>query len=51
MENGRIVLDGISEQLKENEDVKKFYLGFGTLSQRKSYRDVDHYTRRKGWLG
>jgi branched-chain amino acid transport system ATP-binding protein len=51
MENGRVVLDGTSEQLKENEDVKEFYLGFGALSQRKSYRDVKHYKRRKRWLG
>ena len=51
MENGRMVLDGTSAQLKKNEDVKEFYLGFGTLSQRKSYRDVKHYKRRKRWLG
>jgi branched-chain amino acid transport system ATP-binding protein len=51
MENGRMVLDGPSRQLKENEDVKEFYLGFGALSQRKSYRDVKHYKRRKRWLG
>jgi branched-chain amino acid transport system ATP-binding protein len=51
MENGRIVLDGTGEQLKENEDVKEFYLGFGALSERKSYRDVKHYKRRKRWLG
>ncbi len=51
MENGRMVLDGTSKQLKENEDVKEFYLGFGALSQRKSYRDVKHYKRRKRWLG
>lgn len=51
MENGRIVLDGTSGQLKANEDVKEFYLGFGALSQRKSYRDVKHYKRRKRWLG
>jgi branched-chain amino acid transport system ATP-binding protein len=51
MENGRIVLDGTSAALKENEDVKEFYLGFGALSQRKSYRDVKHYKRRKRWLG
>jgi branched-chain amino acid transport system ATP-binding protein len=51
MENGRIVLDGTRAQLKENEDVKEFYLGFGALSQRKSYRDVKHYKRRKRWLG
>lgn len=51
MENGRIVLDGTSEDLKKNEDVKEFYLGFGALSERKSYRDVKHYKRRKRWLG
>ena len=51
MENGRMVLDGTSAQLKKNEDVKEFYLGFGALSQRKSYRDVKHYKRRKRWLG
>jgi branched-chain amino acid transport system ATP-binding protein len=51
MENGRMVLDGTSGQLKKNEDVKEFYLGFGALSQRKSYRDVKHYKRRKRWLG
>jgi branched-chain amino acid transport system ATP-binding protein len=51
MENGRVVLDGTAGELKENEDVKEFYLGFGALSQRKSYRDVKHYKRRKRWLG
>lgn len=51
MENGRVVLDGTAGDLKENEDVKEFYLGFGALSQRKSYRDVKHYKRRKRWLG
>jgi branched-chain amino acid transport system ATP-binding protein len=51
MENGRVVLDGTASDLKENEDVKEFYLGFGALSERKSYRDVKHYKRRKRWLG
>ena len=51
MENGRIVLDGTAKDLKENEDVKEFYLGFGALSKRKSYRDIKHYKRRKRWLG
>jgi branched-chain amino acid transport system ATP-binding protein len=51
MENGRVVLDGTAASLKENEDVREFYLGFGALSQRKSYRDVKHYKRRKRWLG
>lgn len=51
MENGRVVLDGPSEQLAQNEDVKEFYLGLTQLGERKSYRDVKHYRRRKRWLG
>jgi branched-chain amino acid transport system ATP-binding protein len=51
MENGRIVLDGPAAQLRENEDIKEFYLGLNQLGERKSYRDVKHYKRRKRWLG
>ncbi len=51
MESGRVVLDGPAPQLTANEDVKEFYLGFGSLAQRKSYREVKHYKRRKRWLG
>jgi branched-chain amino acid transport system ATP-binding protein len=51
MENGRVVLDGPSEQLAENEDIKEFYLGLTQLGERKSYRQVKHYKRRKRWLG
>ncbi len=51
MENGRIVLDGPTAQLKENEDIKEFYLGLTKVGERKSYRDVKHYRRRKRWLG
>ena len=51
MENGRIVLDGPSEKVRENEDVREFYLGLTGVGQRKSYRDVKHYKRRKRWLG
>lgn len=50
MENGRIVLDGEVEKLRENEDIKEFYLGLTGVGQRKSYRDVKHYKRRKRWL-
>jgi branched-chain amino acid transport system ATP-binding protein len=50
MENGRIVLDGPSEKLQENEDIKEFYLGMSQKGKRKSYRDVKHYKRRKRWL-
>ncbi len=51
MEMGRIVLDGPADQLAENEDIKEFYLGLTQLGERKSYRDVKHYKRRKRWLG
>ncbi|MCU0511340.1 MAG: ABC transporter ATP-binding protein [Anaerolineae bacterium] len=51
MENGRIVLDGPAAQLRENEDIKEFYLGLNQMGERKSYRDVKHYKRRKRWLG
>ncbi len=51
METGRVVLNGPSEQLAENEDIKEFYLGLTQLGERKSYRDVKHYKRRKRWLG
>ncbi len=49
LENGRVVLDGTAEALRDNEDVKEFYLGLSS-SGRKSYRDVKHYKRRKRWL-
>ncbi len=51
MESGRVVLDGTTEQLRQNEDIKEFYLGLTQLGERKSYRDVKHYKRRKRWLG
>ena len=49
MENGRIVLDGDSETLQDNADVREFYLGLTDIGK-KSYRDVKHYRRRKRWL-
>ena len=49
LENGRVVLDGEAKTLRENEDVKEFYLGVSG-GDRKSYRDVKHYHRRKRWL-
>jgi branched-chain amino acid transport system ATP-binding protein len=51
LENGRIALDGPAERLRENEDIKEFYFGLSQVGQRKSYRDVKHYKRRKRWLG
>lgn len=50
MENGHIVLDDTVEKLKENADVKEFYLGLTEVGKKKSYRDVKHYKRRKRWL-
>jgi branched-chain amino acid transport system ATP-binding protein len=50
MENGRIVLDGDSSTLRDNEDIQEFYLGLSRVGQRKSYREVKHYKRRKRWL-
>jgi branched-chain amino acid transport system ATP-binding protein len=50
MENGRIVLDDTVEKLKENADVREFYLGLTEVGKKKSYRDVKHYRRRKRWL-
>jgi branched-chain amino acid transport system ATP-binding protein len=49
LENGRVVLDGDAKTLRENEDVKEFYLGLSS-GGRRSYRDVKHYKRRKRWL-
>lgn len=50
MEDGRIVMDGPSEKLIDNEDIKEFYLGLSYIGKRKSYREVKHYKRRKRWL-
>jgi branched-chain amino acid transport system ATP-binding protein len=49
LENGRVVLDGDAKSLRENEDVKEFYLGIGEAGRR-SFRNVKHYKRRKRWL-
>jgi len=50
MENGRIVMEGQAEKLKNNEDVREFYMGLSAAGSQKSYRDVKHYRRRKRWL-
>jgi branched-chain amino acid transport system ATP-binding protein len=49
LENGRVVLDGSAGSLRDNEDVKEFYLGLSS-SGRKSFRDIKSYKRRKRWL-
>jgi branched-chain amino acid transport system ATP-binding protein len=50
IENGRIVMEGAADKLKDNEDVKEFYMGLSAIGSQKSYRDVKHYRRRKRWL-
>jgi branched-chain amino acid transport system ATP-binding protein len=50
MENGSVVMEGPAEQLRNNSDVKEFYLGLTEVGGRKSYRDVKSYRRRKRWL-
>ena len=50
MENGRIVMDDTADKLRENPDIKDFYLGLTDVGGRKSFRDVKHYKRRKRWL-
>ena len=49
LENGRVVMDGEAKALRENEDVKEFYLGISE-GRRKSFREGKHYRRRKRWL-
>ena len=49
LENGRVVMDGDAAELRENEDVKEFYLGIAGDDQ-KSFRNVKAYKRRKRWL-
>ena len=51
MESGRIVLEGQAQELRDNEDVREFYLGLDREGVRKSFREVKHYKRRKRWLG
>jgi branched-chain amino acid transport system ATP-binding protein len=50
MEDGRVVLSGPSDTLRNNEDVQEFYMGLSTVGSRKSYREIKHYRRKKRWL-
>ena len=50
MENGEIVLDGSAERLRKHQDVQEFYLG-GKSGERRSYRDIKQYRRRRRWYG
>jgi len=51
MENGRIVLDDTCPNLLQNEDIKEFYMGLTEVGEKKSYKSIKHYRRRKRWLG
>ncbi|MGD9300147.1 MAG: ABC transporter ATP-binding protein [Desulfobacterales bacterium] len=51
LESGRIVLEGSADELKENPDIKEFYLGMSSLGEKKNFREIKHYKRRKRWLG
>jgi len=50
LENGRVVMEGPSEKLRENKDIREFYLGLTEVGTKKSFREVKHYKRRKRWL-
>lgn len=50
LENGKVVLEGSVEELRANPDIQTFYLGMGESDDKKSFRDVKHYKRRKRWL-
>ncbi|MBT4267354.1 MAG: ABC transporter ATP-binding protein [Deltaproteobacteria bacterium] len=50
MENGKIAVDGTAEKLRNNEDIREFYMGLSSSGEKKSYKDIKHYKRRKRWL-
>jgi len=50
MENGRVVLSGAADMLRDNEDVQEFYMGLSVAGSKKSYREFKHYRRKKKWL-
>ena len=50
MENGRVVLSGAADMLRDNEDVREFYMGLSAAGSKKSYREFKHYRRKKKWV-
>ena len=50
LENGRVVMEGDSSELRENRDIREFYLGLNEVGGKKSFREIKHYKRRKRWL-
>lgn len=51
LESGRVVLEGSAGELRDNDEVREFYLGVDASGQRKGFRDIKHYRRRKRWVG
>jgi branched-chain amino acid transport system ATP-binding protein len=51
LENGRVVLSGPADNLRDNKDIREFYLGLSAVGSQKSYREIKHYRRKKRWLG
>lgn len=51
LENGRIVMEGTRDELVNNDDLKEFYLGIGAGGERRSFKDIKQYRRRRRWLG
>jgi branched-chain amino acid transport system ATP-binding protein len=50
LENGRIVMEATSQKLRQDKDIREFYLGLSESGIRKSFREIKHYKRRKRWL-
>lgn len=50
MENGKIVMEGPADKLRDNEDIREFYMGLSTTGSQKSYREIKHYRRKKRWI-
>jgi len=50
LENGRIVMEGPGKKLRQDKDIREFYLGLSETGIRKSFREIKHYKRRKRWL-
>lgn len=50
LENGRVVLDGAAQRLRENRDIQEFYLGLSEMGVRRNYSHIKHYSRRKRWM-
>jgi branched-chain amino acid transport system ATP-binding protein len=51
MENGRMVLDGLPEQMKNNEEILAFYLGYGKAGEKISYRGIKRWKQKRMWIG